>query len=42
MPGHKYPEGSIRGRWRFRRDELDRYLLKKPRELQKKAVSIWQ
>ena len=26
LPGHKYPMGSIRGKWRFLRTELDEWL----------------
>ena len=29
LPGHKYPADSIRGRWRFKKDELDRKLNKR-------------
>jgi hypothetical protein len=28
IPGHKYPRGSKRGRWMFRRAELDDLILK--------------
>lgn len=29
LPGHKYPAKCIRGRWRFKKDELDRSLIKR-------------
>jgi excisionase family DNA binding protein len=41
LPAHKYPEGSERGVWRFRRSEIDQWLLKRPRQRQKKELSIY-
>jgi len=40
LPGHKYPRGSRRGRWRFRRRELDRFL-KKPSKPHTLEMSVW-
>jgi len=42
LPAHKYPVGSRRGVWRFKRDELDSLLAKKSKERQIKKVSVWQ
>lgn len=41
LPGHKYPAGSIRGRWRFRKEELDEYLNRKPRTYRRKGLDVW-
>lgn len=41
LPGHKYPLNSKRGRWRFRRDELDSWLTKKPTVRKTKGVAPW-
>jgi excisionase family DNA binding protein len=42
LPAHKYPAGSDRGQWRFRRDELDKQLSRKPKAHQMKEISIWR
>ncbi len=41
LPGHKYPLNSRRGRWRFKRDELDSWLSRKPRVRPTKGISAW-
>ena len=39
--GHKYPARSIRGRWRFKKDELDRGLNKRCGSPRRAAESVW-
>jgi excisionase family DNA binding protein len=41
LPGHKYPLNSRRGRWRFKRVELDSWLSRKPRVRPTKGVTAW-
>ena len=41
LPGRKYPPRSRRGRWRFRRRELDRFL-KQTAKPQPGPASIWE
>ena len=41
LPGHKYPAGSSRGRWRFKKAELDRFLNKRPSPRRTVAETIW-
>lgn len=41
LPGHKYPAQSSRGRWRFKREEIDRWLSRKPQEHKTKGVTVW-
>ncbi|MGK0256956.1 MAG: excisionase family DNA binding protein [Candidatus Azotimanducaceae bacterium] len=41
LPGHKYPPGSKRGRWLFKRAEIDRWLTRKPRVSKRKGLSAW-
>jgi len=41
LPGHKYPLNSKRGRWRFKQEELDLWLQRKPQARQKKGVTVW-
>lgn len=41
LPGHKYPANSKRGRWRFKRDELDGWLSKKPTVRKTKGATVW-
>ena len=41
VPGHKYPPGSRRGQWRFKRRELDRWLKKGERKPTREGLSIW-
>ena len=41
LPGHKYPSNSRRGRWRFKKEELDGTLNRKPRHFQTKGVTAW-
>jgi excisionase family DNA binding protein len=41
LPGHKYPFGSSRGRWRFKAVELDEWLTRKPHKQRQKGQSVW-
>ncbi|GEM_PF-1722776 len=41
LPGHKYPVRSPRGRWRFKKDELDKFLMKPAPPRRKPADTIW-
>lgn len=41
LPGHKYPANSRRGRWRFKKMELDDFLNRKPRHYSTKGVTAW-
>ena len=41
LPGHKYPAGSRRGRWRFRKSELDKVLTKPSRQRRTVEPSVW-
>ena len=41
LPGHKYPARSTRGRWRFKKDELDKFLKKPAPHRHLPQESIW-
>ena len=41
LPGHKYPFGSSRGRWRFKASELDDWMTRVPRKTRLKGASVW-
>ena len=42
IPGHKFPPGSKRGKWRFRKNELDKWLRgKKKAGSGQKGLSLW-
>jgi hypothetical protein len=41
LPGHKYPVRSPRGRWRFKKIELDKSLMKPAPPRKKPADTIW-
>jgi len=41
IPGHKYPEDSPRGVWRFKKRELDRFLTGKAKKAPQKALEAW-
>ena len=41
LPGHKYPAGSSRGRWRFKQAELDRFLNKRVPARKAAAETVW-
>lgn len=42
--GHKYPEGSRRGRWLFKKAEIDKKLMKPPRHRrsQQTSINVWE
>ena len=41
IPGHKYPENSQRGVWRFKKRELDRFLTGRAKKAPQKALESW-
>ncbi|MCE9612946.1 MAG: helix-turn-helix domain-containing protein [Lentisphaerae bacterium] len=42
LPGCKYPQGSIRGRWRFQKHELDSWIKRgRPKPTKVRKQSIW-
>ena len=42
LPGKKYPAGSNRGHWRFRKGDLDKRLRSQQRGSGKAEISIWK
>ena len=41
LPGHKYPANSNRGRWLFKKDELDRFLQRPATHRKPVEISVW-
>ncbi|MBN1669493.1 MAG: helix-turn-helix domain-containing protein [Kiritimatiellae bacterium] len=41
LPGHKYPPNSKRGRWRFKRQELDERMRRQPHTRRRKGATTW-
>lgn len=41
IPGHKYPAGCRRGRWKFRKTELDRWMERRPRRTPRRGAETW-
>ena len=41
LPGHKYPAGSSRGRWRFKKAELDKFLNRRVPARRAAAETVW-
>lgn len=44
LPGCKYPPRSIRGKWRFKKDDLDKFLKRRQPPARQQAIerSVWE